>query len=280
MRARLHDDPATLLAIADPFLRSDPFSTSVIAVTANRSASGALVGDERLWITVEDSGGKVVGVAMQTPPHALFVSRMLRQAATVLATTLVEAGLDLPGVNGACDSTNAFADAWSAQTGKASTIITAIRMYRLKTLNRPWQVSGETTVATAPGDVNQVADWLAAFHDEAQPNAPREDWVSLAERRIASGQVHVWRDEDTAVALAAVSPPAHGVARVGPVYTPLPMRRRGYGAAVTSAAAAAALAGGAEHVVLYTDLANPTSNSIYQAIGFRPDHDAQECSFR
>jgi predicted GNAT family acetyltransferase len=60
------------------------------------------------------------------------------------------------------------------------------------------------------------------------------------------------------------------------VYTPPAYRRRGYGAAVTAHATAAALAAGAEHVVLYTDLSNPTSNSIYQKIGFVPDHEAEE----
>jgi predicted GNAT family acetyltransferase len=63
------------------------------------------------------------------------------------------------------------------------------------------------------------------------------------------------------------------------VYTPSASRRRGYGAAVTAAASVAALAAGAEQVALYTDLANPTSNSVYQAIGYRPDHDAEERSF-
>jgi predicted GNAT family acetyltransferase len=75
------------------------------------------------------------------------------------------------------------------------------------------------------------------------------------------------------VSLAAVSPPAVGVARVGPAYTPAHWRRHGYGAAATAATSA-------DHVVLYTDLANPTSNSIYQAIGYRSDHDAEERIFR
>ena len=63
------------------------------------------------------------------------------------------------------------------------------------------------------------------------------------------------------------------------MYTPPALRRRGYGAAVTAHATASALADGAAHVVLYTDLANPSSNSIYQQIGFAPDHDAEERAF-
>jgi predicted GNAT family acetyltransferase len=202
------------------------------------------------------------------------------EAAAAIAGALVDADRDLPGVTGARDSTTAFAEAWSARTGQTLTIRRAMRMYRLEKLNRPQQVPGEATLAAAPGDVELVADWFAAFHDEAQIQAPSEDWVRLAERRIAAGQIHLWRDRDAPVSLAGVSAPAAGVARVGPVYTPVPARRSGYGAAATAEATAAALAAGAEHVVLYTDLANPTSNSIYQAVGFRPDHDAEERSFR
>jgi predicted GNAT family acetyltransferase len=66
---------------------------------------------------------------------------------------------------------------------------------------------------------------------------------------------------------------------VGPVYTPPARRGRGFGSAVTADATAAAIAAGADHVVLYTDLSNPTSNAIYQTIGYRVDHDAEERSF-
>lgn len=91
--------------------------------------------------------------------------------------------------------------------------------------------------------------------------------------------MYLWTDGEGSVAMAAHSAPAGGVARVGPVYTPPSLRRRGFGAAVSAAASAAAVAAGAVHVVLYTDLSNPTSNAIYQAIGYRPDHDAEERAF-
>lgn len=71
-----------------------------------------------------------------------------------------------------------------------------------------------------------------------------------------------------------------GVTRVGPVYTPPEGRRNGYGTAVTAACTAGALQAGAEHVVLFTDLANPISNSIYQQIGYRPVSDRVILSFR
>jgi predicted GNAT family acetyltransferase len=70
------------------------------------------------------------------------------------------------------------------------------------------------------------------------------------------------------------------VTRIGPVYTPPPERRRGYASACVAAASQLALSAGAERCMLYANLANPTSNSIYQQIGYRPVCDAQDYSFR
>ena len=280
MRARFYETTQHFLIAADRFLRSDPLSTNVVAVVAARIAAGAQPpGDDDLWATVENGDGRVLGVAMHTPPHSLFVSRMSVEAAAVLAGALANAGRALPGVTGALSATAPFADAWTARTGQTSSVVTDMRMYRLAELARPAGVPGRAAVPGAPADIAVVAAWLGAFQDEAQPYAPADDWHALAERRVAAGEVHLWHDGGAPVAVAAVSAPAVGVARVGPVYTPSGLRRRGYGAAVTAEATSAALTGGAEHVVLYTDLANPTSNSIYQAIGYRPDHDAEERSF-
>ena len=107
---------------------------------------------------------------------------------------------------------------------------------------------------------------------------PAGDVDDLARRRIAARQICCGSTAEP-VSLAAFSAPARGVSRIGPVYTPPQFRRHGYGTAVTAYASRAALHAGAEHVVLYTDLANPTSNKIYQAIGYVPDHDFEEHRF-
>ena len=257
MRATFHQTAKRFLGAAEGFLLSDPLSTKVVAVLAGRIAAEAQpLSDDYLWATVEDDDGRVLGVAMHTPPRGLFVSRMPAGAAAVLAGALADAGRALPGVNGAVSATAPFAGAWAALTGQASTVVTAMRMYQLGELARPSGVPGRPAVAAAPADVALVASWFGAFHDEAQPHAPVEDWRALAARRVTAGEIHLWHDGGAPVALAAVS------------------------AAVTAEATAAALTGGAEHVTLYTDLANPTSNSIYQAIGYRPDHDAEERTFQ
>jgi RimJ/RimL family protein N-acetyltransferase len=284
MRVVMCFGPERFLTRADPLLKSDPFSTSVITTTTARIAAGAIPNsDENLWNTIEGDDGRVIGVAMHTPPHHMFLSRMPRDAVVALAHEVADRGRDLPGINGAIESTTAFAKVWEEITGHSSRVRTAMRMYRLVDLVWPEAVRGGTHRAELP-DLSVVAEWLAAFHNEAQPDAPVDDWHAMAQRRIEAGEVHLWHAEGVPVALAALSGAPTGgaptgVARIGPVYTPPVWRRHGYGAMVTAVATAAALAAGADHVVLYTDLANQTSNAIYKAIGYRPDHDAEERIF-
>jgi len=280
MRVVMCADPQPFLTRAQPLLKSDPFSTSVITTVTTRIAAGAVPNsEENLWHTVEGEHGQVIGVAMHTPPYNMFLSRMPRDAAIALAHEIADRGRELPGVNGASESTTAFAEAWQAITGRSSRVDRAMRMYRLVDLVWPEAVLGEACRAEST-ESSTVAEWFAEFHNEAQSGAPVDDWTAMAERRIEAGEVHLWRVEGVPVALAAVSGAPVGVARVGPVYTPPSCRRNGYGSGVTAAATATALGLGAQHVVLYTDLANPTSNSIYQTIGYRRDHDAEERSFQ
>jgi len=278
MDVTLHPGPASLLAAAGVYLRQERFSASVLAVVARRVADSEAIGEPgALWATVRDDG-KVVGAAMQTPPWNLFLARMPPPAAAALADAVADTGRALPGVTGEAATVDAFAARWKQRTGRNSQVRLRERLYVLAELVAPTDVPGEDTRATAT-DLDLVAAWAEAFHDEAQPDAPIGDWQDWARRRIDAGQVHLWRVGREPVAMAAVSAPAAGVARVGPVYTAPAHRRRGHGSAVTAAATTAAIDGGAQDVVLYTDLANATSNAIYQSIGYRPDHDAEERAF-
>ncbi len=263
---------------AGPYFDADPFSASVIAVHLEGILAGARAqGPEDQWWTVVDDN-RVVGVAMHTPPHKVFLARMPAAGAVALAESLAGTGRPVPGVTGEIGAVASFADAWEGWTGLRSTVAVSMRMYRLSDLVTPTGVPGGPRQA-AITDVEVVAAGLRAFHDEAQPHAPVEDWTSVALRRVASGQFRFWELDGATVSMAGFSEPAAGVSRVGPVYTPPAWRGRGFGSAVTAAATSAAQGARASQVVLYTDLANPTSNAIYQDIGYRVDHDAEERAF-
>jgi Acetyltransferase (GNAT) family len=269
MQVTTYSDPGAFLVRAELFVDSDPFSSSVIATVTTRIAAGALPNNGNLWLSVEADDARVIGLAMHTPPHNMFLSRMPEDAVDALAKEVDRIGRDLPGVNGATASTRTFVRAWAQMTDRSSRLVTESRMYRLTELRWPEAVEGQAHRA-GPNELGLVAEWLAAFHDEAQPDSPVDDWTAGAKRRIDAGEIHLWRAEDIPVAVAGVSRAVAGVARVGPVYTPSRCRGNGYGSSVTASATSAALSSGARHVVLYTDLANPTRTRFTRRLAMNP----------
>lgn len=79
--------------------------------------------------------------------------------------------------------------------------------------------------------------------------------------------------------MAANNYPVAGVVRIGPVFTPPELRGRGYAGVAVAELSRRLLHAGNRACMLYTDLANPTSNSVYQRIGYRPVLDAQQLDF-
>jgi predicted GNAT family acetyltransferase len=278
MDVRCFDHAGVFARQAAAYLDVDPFSSSVIAVQVEAVRAGFRPegAEDRYWTLVEDK--RVVGIAMHTPPHNLFIARMPDDAAAQLAASVARAGRTLVGVTGELQAAGAFAAAWKECTGQTSDRAVSMRMYRLAELVVPAAVPGQARLASQH-EVELVATWLSAFHEEAEPHRPVGDSSAVAGQRVTAGQVSVWEVNAEAVSMACFSHPVAGVSRVGPVYTPPSRRGQGYGAAVTAQATAAAIAGGAKDVVLYTDLSNPTSNAIYQAIGYRAEHDAEERAF-
>jgi predicted GNAT family acetyltransferase len=162
---------------------------------------------------------------------------------------------------------------FSEQLGVSSFVFGSTTLYKLAELRTPSINASPRRAESA--DIGLVTSWLGAFATEVPSQSPHAA-SNLAERRVNAQEVWLWEADGEPASLAAHSGPAAGVARVGPVYTPPRHRRHGYGAAVTARASQAAIDTGAHHVMLYTDQANPTSNSVYRSIGYVADHDGEE----
>ena len=88
----------------------------------------------------------------------------------------------------------------------------------------------------------------------------------------------IWEDGEP-VSLAGFSGPTPNGIRIGPVYTPEDRRRRGYATRLVAEMSAHQLAAGRRFCFLYTDLANPTSNAVYERIGYRRVCESDEIGF-
>lgn len=279
----LTGDPDHFLTIAGDHLAADPVVTTVIATVTARLAQGHEYDGApyRWWAIARDEAGSVTGVAMRSAPfepYPAYVLPMPDEAAVALARALHERGEALGGVNGALPAARCVAEETARLTGGTVVVHEHLRLFELGDLMVPPAPPGRLRPA-GEADTDLVHAWYHAFGRAAAEQAGRtEPHGSPAEtftrdevvQRIAAGVVFLWEDDrGETVHLTAANPPAYGVSRVGPVYTPREHRGRGYASAAVAEVSRRILAVG-DRACLFTDQANPTSNKIYEAVGYRP----------
>jgi RimJ/RimL family protein N-acetyltransferase len=280
MRCAEDPDPDSFGDRVRPLLAAEPIFANVIATVLASPPQPSGSGPPARWLRVHD-GDEVVGAAIWTPPRGVHLSPMPPPAARALADHLVAGGDRPPSVDGPSRATAAFARRFAAGTGAGVTLGLAQRLYRLDRVSVPEGVPGRSRPATT-ADRQLILDWLDTFVAEAAPGHPPLSDPSTVDRRLATGELMwLWEVAGAPVSFCWRTPlsGAMRVSRVGAVYTPPALRGHGYASANVAAASQRALESGAFACVLYTDRANPTSNRIYQSIGYRPVGDAQEWLF-
>ncbi len=279
-----HTDPRGFLDAAGAHLARDPVLNTVVTTVADRAASAAAEGRPGQpgdwWLVVRDGTGAVVGAGMRTAPFALrpaFLLPMPEEAALLLARSLHGRGEDLTAVNGALPAAQTCAGELARLTGGAVRVAQHTRLFELGELVAPRPARGALRVGTVD-DVDLAMAWYEAFGRDADEQARRLPGDSFQEspdteemlRRIRAGLLWFWVDDTgERVHLTATNAPALGVVRVGPVYTPGTARGRGFASAAVAEVSQRILARG-HRVCLFTDQANPTSNRVYTALGYRP----------
>jgi len=270
MELRRYDDVDAFLAAATPYLiEREAEHNLIFGVASNlRDDPGQFTGPAYL-VTVHDDD-RVIAVALRTPPFRLVLSETDdARAVDVIARDTLD--LDLPGAQGPVDIVRAFVAARHSAGGPAAQRQLGERIYRLRDVSPPRPVPGVMRPAR-PADRDLVAQWVHDFEFEALGEDDRAEAEAAADRWIAGRgrTLFLWDADGEAVSLTGVGGPTpHGI-RIGPVYTPPDRRGRGYASALVAAVSQAQLDSGKTFVFLFTDLANPTSNRIYQAIGYEP----------
>lgn len=253
------DDVDVFLDAAGAWLATRPAeNTLVLTITATLRSSGPhAYGDGAPvlgWWRGPD--GEVAGTLVQTPPYRPLLGVVAPEALGPLA-----AAFPLTAVNADRTTAEALAAGWPGHRVEGEQ-----RLYRLGELIPPFPAPpGRARPATITDRALLVA-WHRAFAvDVGQPDTHAERMV---DERTASGDLTLWETDGVPVSMAGVSPRAAGAVRVTAVYTPPEHRGHGYAAAVTAEVSRAAREAGAQEVLLFTDLANPTSNGVYRRIGY------------
>jgi predicted GNAT family acetyltransferase len=236
---------------------------------------------EEPYFAVALDGGRVVAATMRTPPHNLILTEVDDPGALEpLAEDAHSAFGSLPGVGGPREPVGRFAEIGQARTGAQAEISMRLRIYEAEETRPPEGVPGRMR-PYEDRDRELVIAWMDAFVDEAMTEPPPDTSEEWLERRLDNRDsgILIWEVDGEAVSMGGYGGTTPNGNRIGPIYTPPELRRRGYASALTAELTQMILDRGRRFCFLFTDLANPTSNSIYQQIGYRPVADADQWKF-
>jgi predicted GNAT family acetyltransferase len=276
MAIDLTTDPHEFQARAWPFLERE-MVTNVMASVLLGVLRGRYDECVPVFAYELDANGQVVAAALRTPPLALLVSEFAPDSVDALLDAWLGADPDLPGVNGPPRTAHALAAAFTERTGQSAHQRRGVAMHALREVSDPPRPPAGALRRAELAEAGLLREWWLAFGAEAgSPLATRS--VPLVGARIEAGELFVW-DDAGPTSMVGISPAVAGVVRIGPVYTPPEYRRHGYAGMAVAEVSRLALAGPASTCMLFTDLANPTSNKIYAEVGYRRCGDWEELAF-
>jgi predicted GNAT family acetyltransferase len=275
-------NPAQFLETAQPFLEQDEARNSLILGVTIRLCERPDWTDHLPYLaTISGLGQPVLLAAAITPPQNLLLAAVPAtpdEAVNLLVHNLQADGWPVPGVMAETALARQFVRLWAQATGAQARLKTRERIYRLDQVILPERPAPGRLRKAEPDDLALVSAWRLAFHREALQEDPPENYTEQVARLVAAGLIYVWDNDGPVSMLAKTRPTPRGIS-IGAVYTPPEQRGRGYASAAVAALSQKLLEEGRSFCTLYTDLDYPTSNAVYQRIGYRPIGDATEYRF-
>src|ERR671933_1571376 len=271
-------------ARAGPFLlRNEAAHNLMLGITTDLQHARAAPRESPLptppaqtpYSALVEAGDDVVAAAVRTPPYNLVLSLVdgapLEDVVDLLVADVRRQYPDLGTVQGPSAVSARFAAQWARTTGRRARKSLAMRIFAPDAATPPSGVPGVfrwATLANRDLIIAWVPQFMRSLGERDDPDAP----ARIADARLRAREpdpradptgIALWIDGEPVSMAAYVGPTPNGV-RVNLVYTPPEHRRRGYANALVAALSQRLLDAGYRFCFLYTDLANPTSNHIYQ----------------
>jgi len=259
---------------------------------ANEAANGVMLGaclrlrkfadrieSEPYFVAVEDGQGLLLA-AMMAPPRKIIVYGHrgdCSDAPLTVARDLVSRKLGVPGVLGQTGVASAFAQGWAELSGSEFDEITRQRVYQYTDTARAKMPHGSLCAATEK-DIELLTRWIAAYHREIRGVADQHLAHGIAKAMVAQRDVFFWENDEPVAMAAKVRPTPNGVS-VGYVYTPPPVRGRGYATACLGGLSRALLKLGWKFCVAHSSADNIAYQRVLEKAGYLPVSELSEFGF-
>ena len=277
-----HNHASELISLSGAYLEQNESENNLPLGLAYRLAEDPYYyGSELPLLLSILEQGRVVGVSLMTPPKRIILSRINAnvQATIVhLVDHLREIDSQIPGAVGPEAEAQAFSECWvEGMLDVSASIDKRMRVFEAREVADLPLSPGKLRLV-CPDDHPLMARWIVGLSEAIGEPVDLESARSRAEKLTQDQQLYVW-DRDGPVSIAGVSRPMRNGMTIGLVYTPPEQRSKGYATSCVLLLTKKLLSDGYSFCSLYTDLANPTSNSIYTKIGYVPIGDALAFDF-
>jgi len=217
------------------------------------------------WLV--ERGGAPVGAAFWTPPYKFTLTEMDVEALQALANHIRDTHPQIPGAGGPKESVKRFSHFWNLKTQKSPLLEMSMRIYQLSQVEKV-PLSPGSMQGAAEGDAELLTEWTRLLNRDSGLMDPVDEG-KIVEGYIREQRLFLW-NEGQPRAMAGYGRETPHSYSVNMVYTPVEFRNRGYATSLVSQLSQKILDSGKKYCLLYTDLLNPTSNGIYQKIGYQP----------
>jgi len=288
MKIRRFNDPVLFQERTQEFLLLFEAENNLPLGIINNIISGEYH-ERKPYLALVEEKGEPALIALCTPPHpALFSYQKPPPPDEILDMVLKDLkeflGDNFVGIYGNKKLAARLKDNWEEMTGRRAEKHMAMRIYKLDEVIPPPDIGGSIR-PTEKKDRKLMTDWLNGFYREAMQESPdpararkQVDLYLKADPKLRG--LLIWDKSGIPVSLAGYAGPTPNGIRVGAVYTPPEQRKKGYASAVTAGLSQYLLDMGYKFCFLFTDLLNPTSNHIYQQIGYNPVCDVDRYDFK
>jgi len=268
MQVVIEKDPIAFLNKYEAWLRQKTSENNLILGVLNGCKTGKY--KEGIFLAVVENE-KPLLLAVQTPPKNLVLSEDgSKESLKVLVEFLVKEDIKVPGSIGSPDNVKFFIESYGSLVGKEFAPDMVMHIYSVNKVVVPEKIEGKLVFATQD-DLEFSTKSLYDFSRESMPETEHLNIEELREKTLKSiqkGKVAIWKVNNKDVAIIVFDNLEY-MGRITNVYTPPEFRKRGYAAAMTAQISQMLLDRGCDSVCLFADATNPTSNGVYQRIGYK-----------
>lgn len=263
----------------EDYLLKDELLHNLQLGICNRLIDNSKIYEIKPYLATVEQDENIIAVAIMIIPYNLLLSQVEDlKAIDILVQDLQQKYQSLTNVNAPVMESEAFAEKWCLFSGKSYKSKLSLRIFKLEKVEFPSQVQGNLRLATE-NDKQLLKSWHDAFNFEALGKRSSElDSESWVDKVLQKKTAYLWDSEIPVSIACSTRSTANGIG-ISMVYTPPEHRKKGYASACVAGLSQTLLDQGYKFCFLFTDLSNPTSNKIYQQIGYQAVADWNNYSF-